>query len=412
MTGEPPRSGVNVLVNDGRIDRVGRNARAPRGATVIDGRGMWLIPGLVDSHMHLTNIRSIDEALLQIALANGVTSEVELGGSGQPNPAERLRIRDDVAAGRFLGPALYVSSPKINDPDLTRAGGAQLVDDYHRQGYDLIKVYNRLSLEGYRGVLLRAQQVGMPVVGHVVRSVGLEGTFGSGQRGIVHMEEYQTYFGFRVSETATDPTPLLDPSVIPYLVERTVQARVWVTPTLGTFASILDQVEDLDAVLAKPASAYIPSPLFQGDWPQGVNPYVRNFSTSEHRRNLRAAIAFQAQLTRAFSDAGVPLLAGTDAPVPGVAPGFGLHDELERLGSAGLTPAQALTAATCRAALYVNRRDFGIVAPGARADLILLSRNPLENISNTRSIVGVMVRGRWLDRATLDRLLMTNRRGN
>jgi imidazolonepropionase-like amidohydrolase len=121
-------------------------------------------------------------------------------------------------------------------------------------------------------------------------------------------------------------------------------------------------------------------------------------------------VRYQAALTRAFADAGVPLLVGTDAPVPGVVPGFGLHEELERFVQAGLTPEQALTAATCMPALYLGRSDFGMVVPGRRADLLLLSANPLDDIRNTRSIEGVMVRGQWMDRAALARLLQLNRR--
>ncbi len=410
MTGGPVQPDMTVLVVGDRISAVGRGLRAPGGAQVVNGRGMWLMPGLVDAHMHLTNIRSIDEPLLAVALANGVTTEIEMGGSGQPHPAERLRLRDDVAAGRLIGPTLFVAAPKINDAELTRAGGAALVDRYRAEGYDLIKVYNRMSLEGYRGTLARAKQLGMPVVGHVVRAAGLEASLGAGQHGIVHLEEYHTYFGFRVSETATDPTPLLDRSAIPYLVDITRRSGVWITPTLVTFGGILEQSEDLDAVLARPGAAYIPAPLFAGDWPREVNPYAKNFGTPEHRRNLRAAIAFQAELTRAFAEAGIPLLAGTDAPIPGVAPGFGLHDELERFVAAGLSPAQALTAATCKAALYLGRSDFGAVAPGKRADLLLLHADPMAKIGNTRSIAGVMARGKWLDREALDALLRRHRR--
>jgi hypothetical protein len=176
MTGAPVQSDMTVIVRGGVIAQVGRNLAIPAGATVIDGRGRWMMPGLVDAHMHLTNIRALDEQLLAVALANGVTSEIELGGSNQPDPTARLRIRDDVSAGRVLGPTLYVAAPKINDAELSHAAGMQLVDEYRAQGYDLIKVYNRLSLPGYRGILLRASQTGIPVVGHVVRAVGLEGT--------------------------------------------------------------------------------------------------------------------------------------------------------------------------------------------------------------------------------------------
>lgn len=411
MTGAPVQHGMTVVVRGSRISDVGRNVRPPAGARVIDGSGMWMMPGLVDAHMHLTNIRSLDVPILQVALANGVTSELDMGGSGLPNPTERLRLRNDIADGRIVGPTVYIGAPKVDDPDLTRQGGAALVDAARADGYDFIKVYNQLSAEGYRGIMLRAHQIGMPVVGHVVRAIGLEGTLGSGQRGIVHMEEYlYTYFPFNTEEFATDPTGVLEPAAIHYLAEQTRKSGAWVTPTLVFYERMIEQSEDLGAVLAREQSRYIPDRYYSGNWVPERNHRARRFATPEGLRNLRAALDYQRQMTRAFAEAGVPLLVGTDSPVATVAPGFDVHEELANLVEAGVPPEQALAAATCAAAPYLGRNDFGSIALGQRADLLLLTGNPIDNIRNTRAIAGVMARGHWLDRPALAALLEEHRR--
>jgi hypothetical protein len=411
MTGEPIQHDMTVIVRGGTIARVGRDIPIPQGAKVIDGRGHWMMPGLVDSHMHLTNIRAIDEPVLKVALANGVTSELDMGGSGLPNPLERIRIREEIAAGQLIGPTIYVGAPSVNDPKLTFEGGMEIVDNARRDGFDFIKVYNELSSAGYRGLLLRGAQMGLPIVGHVVRSIGVEGTLGSGQRGIVHMEEYlYTFFPFRSSETETDPTGMLNPVAIPYLAERTRAAGVWVTPTLIFQERMIEQSEDLDAVLAREQSKFIPALYYNGNWIRERNRRAREFATPERLRNLRAALAYQQQMTRAFAEAGVPLLVGTDSPVATVAPGFDMHEEMANFVEAGVSPERTLAAATCAAAQYLGRSDFGTIAPGQRADILLLTANPLADIRNTRKIAGVMARGRWHDRAALAALLEQSRR--
>jgi hypothetical protein len=181
------------------------------------------MPGLADAHAHLVvtigaapDVRArwqaVNERLLLVGLARGVTTAVELGGVGLgPDPDRVLpALRQEIAAGQRLGPTLYLATAKANDSALTRAQGMRVVDSARAGGYDLVKVYNALSREGYRGILLRAQQLGMPVVGHVVRAVGLEGTLGGGQRGIAHAEEYlPTYFPFRVTDTLQVPERVL-----------------------------------------------------------------------------------------------------------------------------------------------------------------------------------------------------------
>lgn len=411
MTRDTVLRNQTVIVRDGRIYRIGRTGRVrvPPAARVIAGQGRWLMPGLVDAHFHLATsggesiepvIVSLNQKLLSLLLARGVTSAIELGSLGLSGDVAgtRLHMRGEIAAGRRIGPTLYVASDKANDTTLSHAGGIQLVDEARVAGYDLIKVYNKLSKPGYRGIILRAEQTGMPVVGHVVRSVGLEGVLGSGQRGIPHLEEFlPEYFGFRITDTTEVQGSKLDPGAIPYLAGITREANVWVTPTMVTFKTMLAQAEGLNSVLSRPEVKYIPRVLMDALWGPGQNPYSPRFSHPRIIGNLREALAFQNQMLRAFHHSGVPLLVGTDAPAAGVVPGYSVHEELANLVEAGLTPYEALVAATRNPAAYLGTQEFGTVEEGRRADVLLLEANPLEDVAHAARITGVMARGRWLD---------------
>lgn len=400
---------ATVLVRDGRIVAVGRRSdlQLPAGAQRIDGSGKWLMPGLVDAHVHLDETdESVNRTLVQVGLAKGVTTVLEMAGS----PAS-LRLREEIRAGQLDGPVIYSAGPTANSNTMTRADGMRFVDQHALVGYDYIKVYNFLSKEGYRGILFRAHQIGMPVVGHVVRSMDLEATLGSGQRGIVHMEEFlYSYFSYRNSDTLQVVTQTLDTTAIPYLTAITKHAGIWVTPTLVMFESIADQAEDVSRRLARPENRFIPQAIYGARWAADQNNYVRNFKSPIHVRNLRAALDYQKRLTTAFYKAGVPLLAGTDAPTPAAVPGFSLHEELANFVAAGMTPYDALLTATRNAADYLGRSgEFGVVKAGARADLLLLDADPLRDVANAARIAGVMSQGRWLARERLAAMLVPQR---
>lgn len=396
-----------VVVSGGRIAASGPAGElpVPPGALRIAGEGRWLLPGLVDAHFHLTIHRGINEAVLLLALASGTTRVLELGGD-----TLSLRLRAEVAAGELPGPSMHVAGPHLRDSAMTREEGIAFVDRHQAAGYDLIKIYNQASKEGFRGVMLRARELGVPTIGHVPRSMDLEGTLGGGQRGIAHLEEYlYTYFGVRLSDSTQLAGSRLDADAIPYLAGITRAAEAWVTPTLVTFEGILALSRDLRTELGKPEIGYVPKLFYDALWAPGVNAYEDRFTHPRQRDNLAVALAFQRRMVGAFHRAGVPLLAGTDALVAAVVPGFAMHEELRNLVDAGLTPYEALGAATRNAAEFMRMADeFGTVEVGKSADLLLLTANPLADIGNSDRIVGVMARGRWLPepqlRIALERL--------
>ncbi|HEY0021852.1 MAG TPA: amidohydrolase family protein [Longimicrobium sp.] len=413
MTSDTVLGDMTVIVRGERIEAIGRAGRTavPAGARVIDGRGRYLIPGLVDAHIHLSNRADIDSVVAAVLLAKGVTTAIELGGMGLPGDSARLQLRTAINAGHRPGPTLYIARAQANDSTMTREGGMRRVEQDHAAGYDLMKVYNRLSVEGYRGITLRAHQLGMPVVGHVVRPAGLEATLGSGQRGIVHMEEFlYQYFGFRSSDTLTAQDAKLDTAVVSYFARITAEAGTYVTPTFVTYQAMIAHAEDLDRELARPEVRYIPATLYNAAWIREKNERSLMFAHPRRLHHLRAGLHYQRLLLQAMHREGVPLLVGTDAPVAGAVPGFSVHHELQNLVELGLSPYEALSAGTRNAAAYLRKDDFGTVEAGRRADLLLLSSNPLDDIRNTRAIAGVMARGRWFDEGALAALLARSAR--
>jgi len=239
-------------------------------------------------------------------------------------------------------------------------------------------------------------------MGHVARGPGFEMTLQSGQS-IAHLEEVMyTYFNPQGDDDFDHI--VFDESKIPVATRMVKDSGVYVTATLDNFSRIVQQATDLDTFLKNPELNYVaPWTLLQ--FQPANNRYKNRFGPDKYDV-LQNLLAFQRKLLKSFSDAGVPLMAGTDATEIGPVAGFGIHHELEEFVNDGLTPYLALRTATNNVAQYLRQSAaFGTIETGKRADMVLLTANPLANIANTRGIAGVMVRGRWLDKTQLDHML-------
>ncbi len=395
-----------VVVLAARIAEIGPTARVlvPRGALRIDGRGKYLMPGMADMHSH-------PESLLDLMLyvAKGVTTVRTMG-----SPPDLRHWRSEAAASRLLSPTIYTAGPVLDGPSeiyqggpsvVTAAEATQAVREQHTAGFDFIKVYNSLSKEAYQAIVAEARRLGMPVAGHVPIPVGLRGALAARQASIEHLRGYSAELvraeaPVHVGDDLRSRTlawNYADESRFPQLAEATRTAGVWNCPTLVWSQTQMLASDGYARWLARPEMRYAWPELRAGGRSQW--PFMKNFTDADYFA-AQQGIPVQQRFVKALRDAGARLLLGTDLRA------FAVSEELSLLAEAGLSPYEALRAGTRDAAEFLGQLDeWGTVAAGRRADLVLLDGNPLADVANVSRRAGVMLRGRWLPNAEIAQLL-------
>lgn len=416
MDSERLLAGQTVVVEDGRITALGssESIEVPTDAHVIDGAEKYLMPGLSDMHIHLLG----SENDLLLYLANGITTIRDMGDG----PPIYLDWRDQVIAGTRIGPSLWVSSPSIRElegleaivlPLLPAAGivsantpedAEKLVDRYKVEGYDLIKTKFIFSSEIYQAILESAARHGLLSDGHIPWDMNYC------DDPLCQCEDRMTCWNDLLSmevEAVAHLGELLrtvdqSDASIRQAAQDVADDGMWVSTTIFLMRSLAAQNSDLEGQLAKPEVAFVnPSHFVLEEWLPGDNE-----APEIDRSWITGKIAAYDKMLLALHEAGALLMSGTDSPIPMMIPGFSLHDELATMVDIGLSPYEALRTSTYNPALYLGELDdFGTIEVGKRADLLLLEKNPLDDIANTRQIAGVMVRDRWYTRADLNVML-------
>jgi imidazolonepropionase-like amidohydrolase len=416
---------MNVVIRDGRIASIQRaeGGRAT-GGTSIDGTGKFLIPGLVDAHTHLYSDEELPDSLapyeLGVMLAHGITAARLMIGT-----PEQLTLRADIKQGRVLGPQLWLASPQltgnrstnarvVTTPDEARAA----VREVAAAGYDLIKLTENIPPPVYDAITDEARKQRIPIDGHVDVRVGVRRALEAKQN-IQHLDSYLEAVladsaPTRVSLTQGGVYRLqnwksmdyVDPRKIAEVAGATARAGVWVTPTLTIFNKAFGIGFTDDEMTNRPDWTMMPPSfrqLYVNSRARYWNPANDSVRTAERRRRY---VETRNALAKAIVDSGGRILAGSDAPDLLMVYGWTLHRELENLVGAGVSSYQALLAATRNPAEFFGaRQEWGTVEIGRRADLVLLSANPLADIKNSTRIDGVWIGGRWLPRAELDRMI-------
>ncbi|MBA3891960.1 MAG: amidohydrolase family protein, partial [Gemmatimonadaceae bacterium] len=420
-----------VLVRGQRIVSVDSGAAhaIPAGATVVDGAGRSLIPGLWDMHVHTAH-----PSYFPLLAANGVTGIRDMGGAAEPptdgcesiRPDSLLAWRARVEAGAWIGPRIVLSGPAASGtgwptslPVRTNDEARSAVSALRALGVDFVKVYEGIPLDAYLVLAKAARSAALPIAGHVpVETVGLLDAIVAGQRSIEHVrdalllcftddpEKLARFFAEDRWGEEDIAWGLPVHEQCPQVIEALRTHPVWLTPTLVVERAKVAAEEG--AFVDDPRRAYLPASV-----QEAFAAFVRDKLSQPAAKRASEHLWWRTQqrLVGRMADAGVAILAGTDAACEGGLPGFSLHDELALLVQAGLSPLQALQAATLNSARYVGATDaMGTVAPGELADLVLLDADPLVDIRNTRRIHAVVLNGRLLDRAALDALLEDARR--
>lgn len=370
-------------------------------ATIIDGTGKFLIPGLAEMHGHVPptdppsnaprymNMEYVENTLFLYTAAGITTVRGMLGWANQ------LELKDKVSSQEIIGPSLYLAGPSFNGNSIGSVEEAiSRVRQQKEEGWDLLKIHPGLTLEEYDAMAQTANEIGITFGGHIPSDVGIIHAIEMGQETIDHMDGYVAYLD---SYTGKE----LDQK-IHELITLTKENNVWVVPTQALWETILGAA-DYDALREYDELKYIPKNLVSG-----YNAWTKRLlnNSNFNLENAREHAALRQRLLSEMNKSGVKILMGTDAPQLYSVPGFSIHRELKVMSEAGMTPYEILVTGTKNVGEYFSHKDnFGTIEVGQRADLILVDNNPLEDISNLKKHSGVMVAGRWLSRSFIDEKL-------
>jgi hypothetical protein len=400
----------DVVVRDGRIVEIAATTkRQVEDTIVIDAKGKFLMPGLVEMHAHVPPLDAPTlQTVLDLFLAHGVTTV--RGVLGEPG---QLTLRTELDEGKRRGPRLFAAGPSLNGNSVGDATLAvAMVEAQKRAGYDLLKLHPGLDRERFDAIAETARRIGLPIAGHVSENVGLERALDGGTGTVEHLDDYVRALvpADRPERTASpgffgvEAALAADEQRIPELVRLTREANAYVVPTETLMVNLLgdDRIDDL---LAREEFAYV-SDATQVQWRKDRTELREQVGAEKSARFL----ALRRALLKALYADGRVLL-GSDAPQKFNVPGASLHRELVLMVDAGVAPREVLLSGTAAPAQWLgDGAQRGRIAPGQDADLVLLDADPLADITNTRRIAGVMVDGRWHDRAALDAMLAEAKR--
>ena len=422
-TGAPPQPHRRVIVRDDRIvgivprEELGKASEKLAG-TWVDGRGKFLIPGLWDMHVHMVFgdwFPRAKEITLPLFIANGITGVRDMGGELDV----LQQWRKEITTGTLLGPRMVISGPMLDGPQprfpnsvaiKTPENGRRAVDDLKRRGADFIKLQSLLPRDAVFAIADEARKQRITFVGHVPDAVRASEASNAGQKSFEHLigilegsSPLEDEF-IKGAKTESKFLSTYDPARAEGLFALLAKNQTWQCPTLvwERGGNLIDEKDFAHDSRAK----YVPAYWKDVTWKRFTDQVMHEFNTDDLATRKRF-VEKELEVVNTMHRAGIPFLAGTDTP-PGVYifPGFSLHEELQRFVAAGFTPMEALQTATLNPAKFLGMQDrLGTIEEGKLADMVLLDANPLEDIGNTQKIAAVIVNGRYLSRADLDKML-------
>jgi imidazolonepropionase-like amidohydrolase len=435
VTGGPALADRIVIVDGDTIATIAKSGSIsiPKGAQLIDAHGKFLIPGLWDMHTHIAGINAnpawAKDVLIPLLVAHGITGIRDMGGD-----LDALeQWRRDIESGALIGPSIVAAGPMLlparradappapPDPAILRIGNAEearaAVDSLQKHGADFIKII-QLSRESYFAVAEESKKDGIPFAGHIPSDVNATEASHAGQKSIEHIVYSLLAFDcssdgaelrrkFLEAERAGDEKSADE---ITAEVRRTFSSEraaalwqtfktngTWVTPTLF---SIWENAHHLEDSADDPELAYLP-PALRTEWA----PKPPTQKDKSDAADWKEQFENDRKLAGDMHRAGVRVLAGSDSLDRYAFVGSSLHRELQTLVDAGLTPLEALRAATTNPAEFLAQKNAGTISRGNHADMVLLEADPGKDIRNTEKISGVILRGKFFSRADLDAML-------
>jgi len=387
-----------VVMQGERIISIGNDGlvKIPSDALKINGRDKYLMPGLIDLHVHLF---SPDDFISY--LSHGVTSVLDMSGS----PLQ-LHWRQEARRRKILAPTIYTTGttidgwPPLNEQFVTAETpdeGRSIVQAQHAAGYDAVKLYGTLRPDVFDAILDESRNLKMPVFGHVNRQVGALGVLKSSQAMGAHLEDLMF---------ARFDQPPTEEELVEF-AKAIGSSKITVTPNLTVGPSTIAQIQDLGSVLNSAEARYL-SPAGYTQWMPSNNRNPKEDDWQSRIQQIQDVQASLYKLVGLLDKQHVSLVLGTDAAAYGF-PGKSAHEEVQELVKAGFSPYKALATGTVNAGKFIDRTmpgrlKVGSISEGEQADFILLSGNPLADVAALEKIDGVVLRGRWLPKSELDQL--------
>ena len=409
-----------VVLERNRIYSVGpsKSAKYPRNADSVNCKGGYLIPGLWDMHVHLAFgdwFPDAKDISLPLFIANGVTSVRDMGSD--------LDVvedwRNEIEAGRMIGPRIFTSGPMLDGPKprfpssiaiATPEDGRRAVDNLKERGADFIKLQSLIPREAVPAIAEEAKKQELAFEGHVPDAMRASEMSEAGMKSFEHLigifegsspaeEDF-----LKGGKTEGKFLATFDEARAASLAALLARNHTWQCPTLvwERGGNLLD-VSDFSA---DTRVKYVPAPWKSKTWKRFTDEITQGYG-SDDLATRKKFVEKELELVRMLHKAGVEFLAGTDTPAGvHIFPGFSLHEELQRFVAAGFTPLEALQTATLNPARFFGMQEqLGTIEEGKLADLVLLSANPLEDISNTQKVAGVFVNGRYFYHAEIEKML-------
>ena len=414
----------DVIVKNGKIIHIGKNLIIESNSRIIDGTNKYLIPGLIDSHVHLKESKND----LYLYLANGVTYVREM--AGRPIVLEwRKSIQ-----GNGIGPRMFIASPPIYSSESGLTGyyyawtrqainysnkndARKTIKKLNEQGYNAIKMYNSVNPKIFKATIEIANEYNLPVIGHIP-NINLGTLYKSGQKEVAHIEELVSKNMEEFDKSITrNPEEYLEflKSHADHIAKKLKKNNIYVTSTISLSESIESQKNDLQSQLKKVELRYVNPKILEGTvlhklgWLPNENVYEYDGEDNAEARKLSLSfwntyVEAVHIMTKVLIDNEVPIMAGTDANTATNVPGFSMHSELESLTKSGMSNSQVLYSATVAPSEWMKSKT-GKIRVGYNSDLVLLSKNPLENIKNTKTIEYVFFNNHLIDKTQIKNIL-------
>lgn len=436
------RANFNVLVTGNKIIEVsGNSIEIPLNCKVVDGKGKYLIPGLWDSHVHVTFIPGLERAMFPLFLGNGITSIRDTGGlineilpwkeksQKEPEISPRLFISGPLLDGH---PNVYDGSPGMPEISVglnSKEEAIAMVNSLAAAGVDLLKSYEMLSPEMFKTILAAAKKHNLPLTGHVPLSIDVIEASDAGLRSMEHLRnlemscssDFDSLLRARKQMIAKGKDDLggilrseihlaqrmhafntFDEQRASKVLAALERNGTWQIPTIALSTGGINRLYENEDW--KKTFKFLPETI-KVKWIEAAN-------KASEKQSSKISIAhgeWVLKMIKKLKDSRIKIMAGTDTPIGFLTPGFSLHKELEMLVKGGMQPLEAIESATLLPARYFNVQDsIGTIDKNMIADLVLLDADPLSDITNTRKIIAVVRNGAFYNRKALDSLLNSN----